>query len=250
MSCRLVKTFDISMSQTKTLQNQCHANCQVCHALRRTGKKMIYSRASYVDRVEIKSFNRNIEEDVTLMLLALRDIKRSMAGYCATQYEINWHVRDRAQPVTDSNGDRIEWCKLQYVDDRWIYCHNDICMRFARDELKTSILYVRNGDELVSIDKLLKTIVSILFSIGIPEQYIFSRKQKEFLKNCGARRAMEDKLIDLHDRINALKERIEHDSQTERDDESNYSLDLMRRSLENALFEQDDVERFLAAINI
>lgn len=211
---------------------------------------MIYSRGSYVDRVEIKSFNRNIEEDVTRMLIALRDIKQSMEEHCDTQYEINWHIRDQAQPVTDSNGDRVEWCKLQYVGDQWIYCHNNICMRFTRDELKTSILYRRHDDALISIDKLLKTIISILVSIGIPEQYLFSRKQKEFLNNCGARRAMEDKLIDLHNRINALEERIERDSQAERDDESNYSLDLMRRSLENALFERDDVERFLAAINI
>lgn len=211
---------------------------------------MIYSRASYVDRVEIKSFDRNIEEDVTLMLIALRDIKQSMAGHCATQYEINWHIRDRAQPVTDSNGDRIGWCKLQYVDDRWIYCHNNICMQFTRDELKTSILYVRNGDELVSIDRLLKTIISILVVLGIPEQYLFSRKQKEFLINCGARRAMEDKLIDVNSRIDILEQRIEQDSQAERDDETNQSLDLMRRSLENALFDRDNAERFLAAINI
>lgn len=211
---------------------------------------MIYSRGSYVDRVEIKSFNRNIEEDVTLMLIALRDIKQSMAGYCATQYEINWHVRDRAQPVTDSNGDRIGWCKLQYADDRWIYCHNNICMRFTRDELKTSVLYVRRGDEFVSVNSVLKTIVSILVSIGIPEQYLFSRKQKEFLNNCGARRAMEEKLTEIHTRVHMLKERIEQDSQYELDDEANQSLDLMQRSLESALFDQDDAERFLAAINI
>lgn len=211
---------------------------------------MIYSRASYVDRVEIKSFNRNIEEDVTLMLIALRDIKLSMAGYCATQYEINWHVRDQAQPVTDSNGDRIGWCKLQYTDNRWTYCHNNICMRFTRGELKTSILYTRNGEELVSIDKLLKTIISILFGIGIPEQYLFSRKQKEFLNNCGARRAMEERLTEVDTRARMLKERIERDSQYERDDETNQSLDLMRRSLERALDERDDAERFLAAINI
>lgn len=211
---------------------------------------MIYSRASYVDRVEIKSFNRNIEEDVTLMLIALRDIKRSMTGYCSTQYEINWHVRDRAQPVIDSNGDRIEWCKLQYVDNRWIYCHNNVCMLFSRDELKTSILYARNDDEFVSINGLLNTIISILVCIGIPEQYLFSRKQEEFLNNCGARRAMEDRLIDLHNRINMLEDRIKRDSQTERDDEANRSLDLMRRNLENALLDRDNAERFLAAINI
>lgn len=211
---------------------------------------MIYSRASYIDRVEITYFSRNIEEDVTLMLLALRDIKRSMAGYCATQYEINWHIRDRAQPVTDSNGDRVEWCKLQYVDDRWIYCHNDICMRFTRGELKTSILYTRNGDEFVSLNGLLKTIISILFSIGIPEQYLFSRKQKEFLNNCGARRAMEEKLTEADARVRMLEERIERDSQYERDDEANRSLDLMRGSLERALDERADAERFLVAINI
>lgn len=211
---------------------------------------MIYSRASYVDRVEIKSFNRNIEEDATWMLIALRDIKMSMKRYCATQYEINWHVRDRAQPVTDSNGNRVEWCKLQYVDNRWIYCHNDICVRFTRDELKTSILYVRNGDVFVSVDDLLKTIISILVAVGIPEQYLFSQKQKEFLINCGARRAMEERLTDINTRVHMLNERIERDSQQERDDETNQNLHLMRRSLESALFEKDDIERFLAAINI
>lgn len=211
---------------------------------------MIYSRSSHIDRVEIKSFNRSIEEDVTLMLISLRDIKQSMTGYCATQYEINWHVRDRAQPVTDSNGDRVGWCKLQYADDRWTYCHNDICMRFTRNELKTSVLYVRNGDEFVSIDSLLKTIVSILISIGIPEQYFFSQKQKEFLNNCGARRAMEEKLTEINNRVRLLNERIEQDSQYERDDETNQTLHLMRSSLESALFDQDNAERFLAAINI
>lgn len=211
---------------------------------------MIYSRGSYIDRVEIKSFNRNVEEDTTLMLIALRDIKQSMAKYCDTQYEINWHIRDHAQPVTDSNGDRVGWCKLQYVDDRWIYCHNNLCIRFTRNELKTSILYTRHDDTLVSIDELLKTIISILISIGIPEQYLFSRKQREFLKNCGARRAMENKLIDINSRIDMLEERIERDSQDERDDESNQNLDLMRRNLERARFERDDAERFLAAINI
>lgn len=211
---------------------------------------MIYSRASYIDRVEIKSFNRNIEEDVTLMLIALRDIKMSIVNYCATQYEINWHIRDRAQPVTDSNGDRIEWCKLQYIDDRWIYCHNNICVRFTRDELKTSILYVRKDGEFVSVDKLLKTIVSILFCVGIPEQYLFSRKHKEFLNNCGARRAMEEKLTEVDTRVHMLRERIERDSQYERDDEANRSLDFTRRSLESALFDRDNIERFLAAINV
>lgn len=211
---------------------------------------MIYSRGSYVDRVEIKSFDRNIEEDVTLMLIALRDIKQSMAGHCATRYEINWHVRDQAQPVTDSNGDRIGWCKLQYADDRWIYCHDNICMQFTRDELKTSVLYTRKNGEFVSVDSLLKTIISILSCIGIPEQYLFSRKQKEFLNNCGARRAMEEKLTEAHARVNMLKERIERDCQYERDDEANQSLNLMRRNLENALFDKDNAERFLAAINI
>ena len=211
---------------------------------------MIYSRESYIDRVEIEHFNRNIEEDATLMLIALRDIKQSMAGYCATQYEINWHVCDRAQPVTDNNGDRVEWCKLQYEDDRWVYCHNDVCMRFTRDELNTSILCTRNGDEFVSIHRLLKTIISILVSIGIPEQYLFSQKQREFLINCGARRAMEERLTDISVRLNMLTERIERDSQQERDDETNQNLYLMRRSLENALFDKDNAERFLAAINI
>lgn len=211
---------------------------------------MIYSRASYIDRVEITSFGRNIEEDVTLMLIALRDIKRSMTGYCATQYEINYHIRDQAQPVTDGNGDRVEWCKLQYVDDRWFYCHNDICMRFTRNEIKTSILYTRYGDEFVSIERLLKTIISILVDIGIPERYLFSRQQKEFLNNCGARRAMEERLTETNDRVRMLKERIERDSQYERDDETNQSLNLMRRSLESALFDKDNAERFIAAVNI
>lgn len=211
---------------------------------------MIYSRASYVDRVEIKSFNRNIEEDATLMLIALHDIKQSMTGYCASQYEINWHIRDRAQPVTDSNGDRVGWCKLQYIDNQWIYCHNNICMRFTRNELKNSILYTRNGEEFVSIYSLLHTVISILVSIGIPEQYLFSRKQKEFLNNCGARRAMEEKIAEANTRVSMLKERIERDSQYERDDETNQCLDLLRRGLESALFEQDNAERFLAAINI
>lgn len=211
---------------------------------------MIYSRASYIDRVEITSFNQNIEEDATRMLIALRDIKQSMVGYCTAQYEINWHVRDRAQSVTDSNGDRIGWCKLQYTDDRWVYCHNDICVRFTRDELKTSILYIRNDDVFVSIEQLLNTIISILVGIGIPEQYLFSQKQKEFLINCGARRAMEEKLIDINARVNMLNDRIEYDSQQERDDETNQNLHLMRRSLETALFDKDNTERFLAAINV
>lgn len=211
---------------------------------------MIYSRASYVDRVEITSFGRNIEEDVTLMLIALRDIKQSMTGYCATQYEINWHIRDQEQPVTDRNGDRVGWCKLQYADDAWVYCHNDICMRFTRNEIKSSILYTRNGDEFVSIDRLLRTIISILVSIGIPEQYLFSRKQREFLINCGACRAMEERLTEISDRVRLLNERIERDSQQERDDETNQNLYLMRRSLESALFDKDNAERFLAAINV
>jgi hypothetical protein len=211
---------------------------------------MIYSRASYIDRVEITSFNRNIEEDVTLMLVALHDIKKSMGGYCAVQYEINWHLRDRAQPVIDSNGDRVEWCKLQYVDDRWIYCHNNVCMQFSREELKTSILYVRDGDMFVSVEQLLNTIISILISIGIPEQYLFSRKQKEFLINCGACRAMEERLTEISVRVQMLTERIERDSQQERDDETNQNPCLMRRSLESALFDKDNAERFLAAINL
>lgn len=211
---------------------------------------MIYSRAGYIDRVEIKSFNRNIEEDVTLMLIALRDIKQSMSGYFAAQYEINWHIRDQAQPVTDSNGDRIGWCKLQYVDDKWIYCHNDTRMQFTRNELKTSILYVRDDDIFVSLENLLNTIISILVALGIPEQYLFSQKQKEFLKYCGARRAMEERLTDINARVNVLNERIERDSQYERDDEANQNLHLMRRTLESALFDKDNAERFLAAINI
>lgn len=211
---------------------------------------MIYSRAGYIDRVEITSFNRNIEDDATLMLIALRDIKASVKGYCAAQYEINWRVRDHEPPVTDSNGHRVEWCKLQYVDNRWIYCHNDICMRFTRNEIKTSILYTRNGGELVSIDRLLRTIISILVGIGIPEQYLFSRKQKEFLINCGARRAMEERLTDISARVHMLKDRIERDSQQERDDETNQNLHLMQRSLESALFDKDNAERFIAAVNV
>ena len=211
---------------------------------------MIYSRASHIDRVEIHSFNRNIEEDATLMLIACRDIKASVREYCATNYEINWHVRDHEPPVTDSNGDRVEWCKLQYVDNRWIYCHNNVCMQFSRDELKTSILYVREGDVFVSLEKLLNTIISILVGVGIPEQYLFSRKQKEFLINCGARRAMEERLTDISDRVHMLTERIERDSQLERDDETNQNLHFMRRTLESALFDKDNAERFLAAINV
>lgn len=211
---------------------------------------MIYSRASYIDRVEILSFGRNIEEDSTLMLIALRDIKKSMAGYCATNYEINWRIRDREGQVIDSNGDRVEWCKLQYADDRWIYCHNDVCMRFTRNELKTSILYVRNGNMHVSIEKLLVTIISILVEVGIPEQYFFSRKQREFLINCGARRAMEERLTDISDRVRMLTERIERDSQLERDDETNQNLHFMRGILESALYDKGNAERFLAAINI
>lgn len=211
---------------------------------------MIFSRASYIDRVEITSFNRNIEEDATLMLIALHDIKMSMKGYCAAQYEINWRVRDQIQPVIDSNGDRVEWCKLQYADDRWIYCHNNICMQFTRDELKTSILYTRDVDVFVSIDGLLNTIISILVGVGIPEQYLFSRAQKEFLINCGARRAMEERLTDINDRVHMLNERIERDSQQERNNETNQNLHLMLRSLESALFDKDNAERFLAAINV
>lgn len=211
---------------------------------------MIYSRASYIDRVEITSFGQNIEEDATFMLVALRDIKNSMTGYCATQYDIHWHICDRAQPVTDSNGDRVEWCRLRYVDDRWIYCRNDVCMRFTRGELKTSILYTRGGDVFVSVDSLLNTIISILVGVGIPEQYLFSRKQKEFLNNSGARRAMEEKITEINTRVNMLQERIDRDSQYERDDETNRNLDLMRRSLESVLFEKDNAERFLAAITV
>lgn len=210
---------------------------------------MIYSRASYVDRVEIKSFGRDIEEDATLMLVALRDIKKSMTGYYETQYDIHWHIRDKAHPIVDSNGDSVEWCRLQYANNQWIYCHNNICMRFTRDELSTSILYVMD-DVFVSIDRLLNTIISILVAVGIPEQYLFSRKQREFLNNCGARRAMETRLTDINDRVHMLTERIERDSQQERDDETNQNLHLMRRSLESALFDKDNAERFLAAINV
>lgn len=210
---------------------------------------MIYSRASYIDRVEIKSFGRNIEEDATRMLVALRDIKNSIVRYCNAQYEINWHVGDRAQPVIDSNGNRVGWCKLQYADNRWVYCHNDVCMRFTRNEIKTSILYTKDNDGFVSVEKLLNTIISILIAVGIPEQYLFSRKQKEFLINSGARRAMEERLIEINDRVSMLNTRIERDSQLERDDETNRNLDLMRRSLESALYDKDNAERFLAAVN-
>ena len=211
---------------------------------------MIYIRGCYVDRVEIKASGRNIEDDVTLMLVALRDIKKSRKSYCDAQYEINWHVTDRNGRVKDSNGDTVEWCKLQYIDNRWVYCHNNICLRFTRGELKKSILYMRGEDTFVSLDNLLDTIISILVGVGIPEQYFFSQKQREFLKNCGARRAMEDRLIDINSRIDMLEERIEQDSQAERDDETNQNLYLMGRSLENALFDRDNTERFLAAINI
>lgn len=211
---------------------------------------MIYSRHNYVDRVEIKSFGRNTEEDATLMLIALRDIKMSKKHHCDAQYEIDWHVTDRYGSVKDNNGEPVEWCKLQYADDRWIYCRNNVCMMFSRDELKTSILYIRDDNGFVSIDDLLNTIISILVCVGIPEQYLFTPKQREFLKNCGARRAMEERLIDLDARINMLENRISQDSQAERNDESNYSLNLMRRNLENALFDKDNAERFLAAISV
>lgn len=211
---------------------------------------MIYSRANYIDRVEVTSFGRNVEEDATWMLIALRDIKQSMKKYCATQYEIKWRVRDQNPPVTDGNGDRVKWCKLQYVDDRWVYCHNNVCVRFTRNELKTSILYTRNGDTFVFLENLLNTIISILVAVGIPEQYLFTRKQKEFLINCGARRAMEERLTEISDRVRLLNERIERDSQQERDDETNQNLHLMRSSLESAQFDKDNAERFLAAINV
>lgn len=211
---------------------------------------MIYSRATHIDRVDIKSFGRNIEEDVTLMLIALRDIEKSMKWYCDTQYEINWRVNNREHSAVDSNGHRVEWCKLQYVDDRWIYCHNNVCMQFTRDELKTSILYIMDDNVFVYLDGLLATIISILVDVGIPEQYLFSRKQKEFLINSGVRQAMEEKLIEIDMRTRALTERIEQDCQYERDDETNQNLYLMRRSLESALFDKDNAERFLVAINI
>lgn len=211
---------------------------------------MIYSHATHVDRVEIKSYGRNIEEDATLMLITLRDIQKSMEGHCAAQYEIDWRANGRGLQVVDSNGDPVKWCKLQYADDRWIYCHNNVCMQFTRDELKTSILYIMGDNVFVYLDGLLATIISILVDVGIPEQYLFSRKQKEFLINSGVRQAMEEKLLDIEMRIQALSERVEYDSQYERDDETNQSLHLMRRSLESALFDKDNAERFLAAINI
>lgn len=210
---------------------------------------MIYYRNGLVDRVEIKSFGRNIEDDVTLMLIALRDIKKSMEEYCDTQYDINWRVNNQAYQAIDSNGDRVEWSELKYADDRWIYCHNNVCMQFTRDELKTSILYVMDGNVFVYLDGLLSTIISILVEVGIPEQYLFSRKQKEFLINSGVRRAMEEKLIDVSDRVRLLHECIERDGQYERDDETNWTLGIMRENLESALFERDNAERLLAAIN-
>lgn len=209
---------------------------------------MIYCRNGIVDRVEIKLFDRNIEEDATLMLIALRDIKNSMEKYCDASYEINWRVGNRVGQAIDSNGDRVEQCKLQYVDNQWIYCHNNVCMRFGRDELKTAILYVMGGNVFVYLDGLLETIISVLVEVGIPEQYLFSRKQKEFLINAGVRLAMEEKLIEIEMRVRALNERIEQYCQYERDDETNQNLYLTRRSLESALFDKDNAERFLAAV--
>lgn len=211
---------------------------------------MIYYRNGLVDRVEIKSFGRNIEDDATLMLIALRDIEKSMEKYCDTQYDINWRVNSQAHQAIDNNGDRVEWCKLKYADNRWIYCHNNVCMQFTRDELKTSILYIMDDNVFVYLDGLLATIISILVEVGIPEQYLFSRKQKEFLINSGVRRAMEEKLINVGDRVRILNERIERDSQGERDDETNQNLYFMRESLASMLFEKDNAERLLAAINI
>lgn len=211
---------------------------------------MIYYRNGLVDRVEINSFGRNIEEDATLMLIALRDIEKSMEGYHDAQYEIHWRVNCQAHQAVDSNGDRVEWCKLQYVDNRWIYCHNNICMQFARDELKTSILYVMDDNVFVYLDGLLSTITSILVEVGIPEQYLFSRKQKEFLINSGVRRAMEEKLIDIGDRVRILRERIDRDSQLERDNETNQNLYFMQENLASMLFERDNAECLLAAINV
>lgn len=211
---------------------------------------MIYSRTHCIDRAEIKLFDQNIEEDATLMLIALRDIRNSMKGHLDESYEIKWRVNPREHKVTDSHGDRVEWCKLRYTDDRWIYCHNNVCMQFTRDELKTSVLYVMDGNVFVYLDGLLETIISVLVDVGIPEQYLFSRKQREFLINCGVRRAMEEKLIDIGARIRRLYERIERDSQYERDDETNQNLCLTRRNIESMLFEKDNAERLLAAINI
>ena len=211
---------------------------------------MIYYRNGLIDRVEIASFGRNIEEDVTLMLIALRDIEKSMEWHCDTQYDIKWRVNNQAHQAVDNNGDRVEWCELKYTDDRWIYCHNNVCMQFTRDELTTSILYVMDDNVFVYLDGLLATIISILVEVGIPEQYLFSRKQKEFLINSGVRRAMEEKLIDIGDRVCVLNERIERDCQLERDDETNQNLYFMRENLESMLFERDNVERLLAAINI
>lgn len=211
---------------------------------------MIYYRNGLVDRVEIKSFGRNIEDDAILMLIALRNIKKSMEGDWDAQYDINWRVNVQAHQAVDSNGDRVEWCELKYADDRWIYCHNNICMQFTRDELKTSILYVMDDNVFVHLDGLLATIISILVEVGIPEQYLFSRKQKEFLINSGVQRAMNEKLIDICDRVRILHERIERDSQQERDNETNHNLYIMRETLKSALFERDNAKRVLAAINV
>ena len=99
------------------------------------------------------------------------------------------------------------------------------------------MIYYRNG----LIDRV---------EVGIPEQYLFSRKQKEFLINSGVRRAMEEKLLDISDRVHILPERIELDSRGERDDETNQNLQFMWENLNSMLFERDNAERLLAAINI
>ena len=61
---------------------------------------------------------------------------------------------------------------------------------------------------------------------------------------------MEERLTEISVRVQMLTERIERDSQQERDDETNQNPCLMRRSLESALFDKDNAERFLAAINL
>ena len=61
---------------------------------------------------------------------------------------------------------------------------------------------------------------------------------------------MEERLIDINTRVRMLNDRIERDCQQERDDETNQNLYLMRRNLESVLFDRDDAERFLAAINL
>ena len=61
---------------------------------------------------------------------------------------------------------------------------------------------------------------------------------------------MEERLTEIDTRVHLLSKRVERDAQQERDDETNRNLDLTRRSLESALYDKDNAERFLAAINV